>query len=127
MVRWNKALSVGSASGIMGVGLALACALVMGTGQTRAGAGVAHAEAPTPGSKVFPPAAADSEAIVGRVKMRSETIDLTRSSVAIGGRAYHVGQGVAQEMADIDVQARSAKRGENRSDVVPRRGRGEAQ
>lgn len=49
------------------------------------------------------------EPIVGRVRMRDQTLDLTRSSVAEGGPAGRLGRGVAEIMADVDRDSRDRR------------------
>ena len=55
--------------------------------------------------------AADGAPIIGRVRMRDQTLDLTRTSVAEGGPAGRLGPGVAEIMADVDRDSRDVGQG----------------
>ena len=55
--------------------------------------------------------APDGAPIVGRVRMRDQTLDLTQTSVAEGGPAGWLGPGAAAIMADVDRDTRDVGQG----------------
>lgn len=52
---------------------------------------------------VHAPRAADEAPLIGRLRTRDQTVDLTRISIAHGGPAADLARGVARVMADVDV------------------------
>jgi len=53
-------------------------------------------------------AGADGAPLIGRLRMRDQTLDLTRTSIRAGGPAHDAAQGVAQIIADIDESKRAS-------------------
>ena len=63
-------------------------------------AGCSQPIAITPVVKAAP--AADDAPLIGRLRTRDQTVDLTRISIANGGPAEDLARGVARVMADVD-------------------------